>query len=184
MNIKGRFVTLRAIEEDDLEMLRDMLNDSEMEQYVVGWSFPVSKYQEKEWYIRNINDNANKRFIIDTESDGAVGLATLTEIDWKNKSAFHGIKLANKKNRAKGIGTDAVMAIMRYAFNELGLHRLDGAWFDDNIPSKRLYTKCGWSVEGTRRECIFKGGKFRDLSIAGILATDYYALIDRTHYWE
>lgn len=40
MNIKGRFVTLRAIEEADFETLREMLNDSDMEQYVIGWSFP------------------------------------------------------------------------------------------------------------------------------------------------
>lgn len=63
----------------------------------------------------------------------AVGIATLTDIDWKNRKAFHGIKIANSNERHKGIGTDAVMAIMRYAFDELGLNRLDGAWFPDNL---------------------------------------------------
>ena len=28
------------------------------------------------------------------------------------------------------------MAMMRYAFDELGLNRLDGSWFDNNEPSK------------------------------------------------
>lgn len=53
-------------------------------------------------------------------------MATLRDIDWKNRKAHHGMKLANKERRGKGIGTDTVMAIMRYAFDELGLNRLDG----------------------------------------------------------
>lgn len=184
MNIKGKKVTLRAIENEDLELLREMLNDTEMEKFVVGWSFPVSKIQQQNWYLNAKNDNSNQRYIIETEEDGAVGLVTLTEIDWKNRTASHGIKLAKKDRRKKGIGTDAVMAIMRYAFNELGLHRLETGWFDENMASKALYTKCGWKVEGIRRECVYKGGMFRDLSYAGILASDYYSLIEKNQYWS
>lgn len=184
MNIKGKFVTLRAIERSDLELMRGMLNDPEIENLVVGWAFPVSTDQQNKWYENHASDPRNLRFIIETENDGAVGLATLTNIDWKNRSATHGIKLANKKNRTKGIGTDTVMAIMRYAFDELNLHRLDGSWFDDNVASKGLYTKCGWTVEGKRREYVFKKGKYRDLMIVGILASDYYDLISRNRYWN
>ncbi|WP_061307715.1 GNAT family N-acetyltransferase [Clostridium botulinum] len=184
MNIKGKFVTLRAIEREDLELMKEMLNDSEIEKLVVGWSFPVSSYQQNKWYETNIENNNNLRFIIETEDDGAVGLATLTNIDWKNRRANHGIKLANKKNRTKGIGTDTVMAVMRYAFDELQLNRLDGSWFEDNKASKRLYEKCGWNTEGIRKQYIYKGGKYRDLAITGILADEYYKLIENTHYWN
>lgn len=183
MNIKGKKVTLRAIENEDLELLRGMLNDAEMESFVIGWSFPTSKIQQQDWYLKVKDDKNNQRYIIETEEDGAVGLITLTEIDWKNRTALHGIKLANKEKRAKGIGTDAVMAILRYAFDELGLHRLDCVWFDDNIASKALHTKCGWRVEGVRRECVYKGGKFIDLTYAGILASEYYTLIKNNNYW-
>ena len=184
MNIKGKFVTLRAIERSDLELLRGMLNDPEMENLVVGWSLPVSTDQQNKWYENHASDPKNLRFIIETENDGAVGLATLINIDWKNRNATHGIKLANKKNRTKGIGTDTVMAIMRYAFDELNLHRLNGCRFDDNSASNLLYTKCGWTVEGKRREFIFKKGKYRDLVFFGILASDYYDLISRNQYWN
>ncbi|MCC5909795.1 MAG: hypothetical protein JJT76_05100 [Clostridiaceae bacterium] len=47
MNLKGKIVTLRAIEEEDLEMLRDIINDPEVERLVVGWSLPISKAQQK-----------------------------------------------------------------------------------------------------------------------------------------
>ncbi|SCN21297.1 Spermidine N(1)-acetyltransferase [Clostridium sp. N3C] len=184
MNIRGKFVTLRAIEKEDLELMREMLNDPEMESSVVGWSFPVSKYQQNQWYENHINDSNNQRFIIETPEDGAVGLATLIEIDWKNRKANHGMKLVNRKYRTKGIGTDTVMAIMRYAFDELQLNRLDGSWFDSNIASQKLYTKCGWSVEGRRRQYIYKNGEYRDLIVVGILKEDYIRLVKENRYWD
>ncbi len=184
MNIYGKKVVLRAVEKEDCELIREMFNDPELEDVVVGWALPLSKYAQEKWFENHYNDNHNLRFIIETEEDGAVGVATLTEINWKDKRATHGIKLANKERRSKGIGTDAVMAIMRYAFDELGLNRLDGGWFEDNIPSINLYTKCGWKPEGRRREFIYKHGTYRDLIPAGILASDYRNLVKENHYWE
>ena len=184
MNIYGKKVVLRAMELSDCEMVRQMFNDPEIEDLVVGWAFPVSSFAQEQWLKNNYADQKNFRFVIETSDDGPIGIATLTDIDWKNRRATHGIKLANKERRAKGIGTDTVMAIMRYAFDELGLNRLDGSWFDTNAASKGLYTKCGWVEEGTIRQCVYKHGEFRDLTVVGILASEYRALIDRTHYWD
>ena len=184
MNIKGKFVTLRAMTKADMPMICDMFNDPEMENLVVGWAFPLSLEQQETWFEKNIGDQKNFRFVIETEEDGAVGIVTLTNIDWKNKHATHGIKLQNRKYRTKGIGTDAVMAIERYAFDELGLHRLNGAWFEDNIASKKLYMKCGWKEEGRYREYIYKHGAWRDLIPTSVLASDYRKLVAENHYWE
>ena len=184
MNIKGKIVTLRQMTMADMQMICDMFNDPEMENLVVGWAFPLSIEQQNQWYERNINDQRNFRFVIDTPEDGAVGIATLTDIDWKNRKAMHGIKLANKERRTKGVGTDAVMALMRYAFDELGLHRLGGSWFDFNAPSKGLYLKCGWKEEGIERESVYKRGEWRDLTVVGILESDYRTLIEKNHYWD
>lgn len=184
MNIYGKHVVLRAMEMKDCEMVREMFNDPEMENVVVGWAFPVSSYAQEQWLAHHYSDQNSFRFVIETKEDGAVGIATLTDIDWKNRRATHGIKLANKERRSKGIGTDTVMAIMRYAFDELGLHRLDGSWFDNNIASKSLYTKCGWKAEGLRRDYIYKHGEYRDLTVVGILESDYRELINNNHYWD
>ena len=143
MNIYGKKVMLRAMEKEDCEMIKDMFNNPELENLVVGWAFPVSSYAQEQWFQAHYDDKNSFRFIIETKENGAVGIASLTDIDWKNRRATHGIKLANIKNREKGIGVDTVMAIMRYAFDELGLNRLDGSWFDSNVASKGLYKKCG-----------------------------------------
>lgn len=185
MNIKGKIVTLRAIEEEDLNLLKDMFNDEEIERLVCGWAFPVSSYQQKKWFEQNYIDQRNQRFIIETKEDGAVGVATLTDIDWKNRVAFHGIKLSNRKYRARGIGTDSVMTIMNYAFNELQLNRLDGAIVEYNEGSKKLYCeKCGWKVEGIQRNSIFKGGKYHNKLIVGVLKEDYEQLLEISKYWD
>ena len=165
-------------------MIREMFNDPEIENLVVGWAFPVSEYSQEQWLASHYNDQKNLRFVIETKEDGPLGIATLTDIDWKNRRATHSIKLAKKENRSKGIGTDTVMAIMRYAFDELGLIRLDGSWFDNNVASKNMYIKCGWSQEGIRRKYIYKNGQWRDLSIVGILAEEYYQLIKYNNYWN
>lgn len=183
MNIYGKKVILRAMEPTDCELVREMFNDPEIEDLVVGWAFPLSKYAQEKWYEKHYADQ-EFRFIIDTKEDGAIGVATLLDIDWKNRMAQHGIKLANKESRGKGYGTDTVMAIMRYAFDEMGLNRLNSSWFPENIPSKSMYMKCGWKEEGIRRNYIYKHGKYRDLVETGILATDYYELIEKNHYWD
>lgn len=184
MNIYGNKVILRAMEKSDCEFIKDIFNDPEIERLVVGWSFPLSSYLQEQWFINHCADQNNFRFIIETPKDGAVGIATLTDIDWKNRRGVHGIKLANKKDRSKGIGTDAVMAIMRYAFDELGLQRLDGSWLEDNTASIGLYTKLGWKTEGVRRKYIYKNGIYKDLIIVGILASEYYELLEDTKYWN
>jgi RimJ/RimL family protein N-acetyltransferase len=185
MNIKGKFVTLRAIEEEDLELLREMINDEKIEKMIGGASFPISTYQQKEWYKSIITDNNNIRLMIETKEDGAVGFVNIVDIDWKNRSAFHGIKIANKKFHSKGIGTDAVMAVMNYAFKELQLNRLDGAIIEYNVASTKLYCeKCGWVVEGVRRNSIFKNGKYHNLLIVGILKEEYDDLVTKNRYWE
>lgn len=184
MNIYGKRVVLRAMELGDVEFIKGMFNDPELENLVTGWSFPLSTYSQEQWMKSHFDDKTNFRFVIETEEEGAIGIATLTGIDWKNRRATHGMKLANKERRAKGLGTDTVMAVMRYAFDELGLNRLDGSWFDMNEASKAMYKKCGWREEGVRRQYMYKRGEFRDLVVVGILASDYRKLVEENHYWD
>ena len=50
MSIMGKKIYLRAMELEDMEMYRDMINDEEVSRMVVGWSFPVSKKEQLDWY--------------------------------------------------------------------------------------------------------------------------------------
>ena len=77
------------------------------------------------------------------------------------------------------------MAVMRYAFEELQLNRLDGSIIHYNDASRRLYCdKCGWIVEGVKRKSIFKSNDYHDEILVAILRDEYLELISKTMYWE
>lgn len=174
MEIYGKNIKLRAMEPDDMEMLRELINDPEIEKMIGGWSFPVSKSAQAKWYENAVFDKNNLRLVIESlETGEALGMVNLVDIDWKNRSAFHGIRLGNNAPRRKGIGTDAVMALMNYAFDEMQLVRVDTSWVEYNEPSLKLYKKCGWSIEGKKEMAKFVNGKYYAVYFGGILKSDF-----------
>lgn len=185
MNIKGRKVLLRAVEREDLEILHKWGNDPDIGKMLGGWHFPGSMDFQEAWFQKLRTDINNQKFVIDTPDLGTIGTANLVNIDWKNGTALHGMLLGDKDMRGKGYGVDVIMTIMRYAFEQLRLHRLDGAIIEYNQPSYRVYVeKCGWVVEGRRREWFYRDGRHWDDIIVGITKDDYYKLIEDNRYWD
>ena len=185
MNILGKKVRLRAIEEEDLARLHEWANDPELWPMLGGWHFPASMQSQKKWFLSLETDSSNQRFAIETIDGKLIGTANLVDIDWKNNHAGHGMMLGEKEIRGKGYGTDTVMAIMRYAFDELHLERLDGGMIEYNTQSIRTYCeKCGWKEEGRRRNWYFRKGRYWDNVIVGITKDDYFASVAQSKYWE
>jgi RimJ/RimL family protein N-acetyltransferase len=184
MNIKGNKVTLRAIEPEDLTLLHQWANDPEIQSGLGGWHFPTSIVDQQKWFSELSASSLNQRFSIESEDLGLIGTANLINIDWKNKNAFHGMLLGKKDIRGKGYGLDTVMAIMRFAFEEMGLERLDGSMIAYNDASVKLYIgKCGWKEEGRQRNWYFRKGRFWDKIMVGITKDDYSNLIENNKYW-
>lgn len=185
MNIQGKKVLLRAIEETDLQLIHQWANDPEIWNLLGGWHFPGSSDYTKSWFEGLKSDKQNQRLAIETPDLGLIGTANIIDIDWKNRNAFHGMMLGDKNIRGKGYGIDAVMTIMRYAFDELGLERLDGSIIEYNTISYSFYCdKLGWKEEGKRRNYYFRKGRFWDQIIVGITKEDYNQLIKENKYWD
>lgn len=186
MNIHGKKVVLRAPELRDVELLNKWANDAEIWKGMGAWHFPYSSLSTEKW-IANLNNDspAGHRFCIDAGELGLIGTASLIDIDWKNRHAWHGLMLGDKDVRGKGLGLDAVMAIMRHAFDELGMVRLDGGMIETNTRSIEFYTKsCGWEIEGRRKNWFYRGGRYYDHVMAGITRERYYELVEKTNYWN
>ncbi|GAB3259952.1 GNAT family N-acetyltransferase [Chitinimonas naiadis] len=185
MWIKGRTVTLRAIEEADLASLHRWANEPELQRLLGGWHFPNNLREQHAWWQGLNCQSVNQRFAIETAEDGLIGTANLVDIDWKNGTAFQGTLLGDADIRGKGYGTDTVMALMRYAFDELGLARLDTTIIDHNQASLHVYVeKCGWQIEGRQRDWYYREGRRWDRLWVGVTAADYRALIERNEYWK
>jgi RimJ/RimL family protein N-acetyltransferase len=174
MNILKEEIILRAIEQDDMQLLKELINDPEVEKMVVGWSFPVSTNQQNNWISSLSNDRYNVRFIIEINGVGTVGVVSLTKIDYKNGTATINIKLKREdKIRNKGIGYKAIAMLIDYAFNQLNLNCLIANILNYNTASQKLFEKSGFVLEGTLRKRVFKNGAYQDLLSYSLLRSDY-----------
>ncbi|MBI5965709.1 MAG: GNAT family N-acetyltransferase [Chloroflexi bacterium] len=185
MNIRGKRIVLRAIEEQDLPLLHKWANDPDIWYLLGGWHFPSSMEYQKKWFASLQSDTLNQRFAVEAPEFGLIGTVSLVEIDWKNNHALHGLMLGDKDIRGKGYGTDASMTIMRYAFEELHFERLDGAIIENHAVSYHLYcNKLGWKEEGRLRNWFFRKNRYWDKIMVGITRDDYFALVAQNKYWD
>ena len=181
--IVGKNISLRPIELSDSPILQELMNNPNITDNVVGWSMPVSLLSQEAWIKNNINNRGNFRLVvIDNNTDEAIGITGLWDLDWHNQSAMSAIKLIPAKTK-KGYGTEAIMLSMAWAFYNVGLRRLHGAILDFNGPSMGAYVKkCGWRIEGRQREAIFKKGSWHDLYNVAILKSEFDLLTDSQTY--
>lgn len=175
MIIKGKKTILRPIEREDLEFMRSLINDPEIEETIVGWQWPLSRKDEEEWYAGFRNSDRALRLIIETPEDGPIGFTGLTDFDWKNGCCrTTGIRIS-KKAQSRGLATDAYIAMFRFAFTQLRMHRITDSALESNIPSLRFLEKVGFVHEGVQRHHVFKNGAYRNVVALGILAEEFLA---------
>jgi ribosomal-protein-alanine N-acetyltransferase len=74
----------------------------------------------------------------------------------------------------QGYATEALTAIIQFAFNVMKLHRINVDTRMDNIASIRLMEKVGFTHEGVRRECVRNvDGSYQSWGLYGLLEQDY-----------
>ena len=185
MNIQGKQLILRAIEEQDLDRLHKWANDPVTQDGLSELHFPSSMDFHRTWFQTLKSDRFNHRFVVEVPEVGIIGISSIMNIDWRNRHAWHGLVLGESSHRGKGYGIDAIMATMRYAFEELNLERLDGSMIEYNKLSISTYCgkRLGWKEEGRRRNYFFRKGRYWDQIVVGITRQDYQELIAKTGYW-
>jgi ribosomal-protein-alanine N-acetyltransferase len=66
----------------------------------------------------------------------------------------------------------ALPLVVDFAFERLGLHRLEAACLPSNIPSRSLLARAGFQQEGYAREYLCIAGKWQDHLLFAILRSD------------
>ncbi len=170
--ILGHKTRLRAIEREDLLTFVRWFNDPEVRRYLDMY-LPMSKAEEEAWFEAYLKDDTSRNFAIETEEGELIGTIGWGDLDWKNRSACLGIVIAEKEYWGGGYGTDAVTALVGFAFNEMNLHRIYLSVFEFNDRAIRCYEKCGFRHEGRAREALFRDGKYHDHLLMAVLRQEF-----------
>jgi RimJ/RimL family protein N-acetyltransferase len=177
--LQEQTVRLRALEHTDLPQVVAWFNDPAV-RLQVARSSPLSLTAEERAYEALLKSTTEVQFLIEV-LDGAdrppraAGVCGLHRIDWRNRGCALGIVIGEDVDRGMGHGTAAVRALVRHAFRDLGLHRVELEVYPDNVRARRCYEKVGFVVEGVRRQAMFKDGAFRDNVLMGVLAPAWLA---------
>ncbi len=75
----------------------------------------------------------------------------------------------------KGIATEAALEVVRYGFEELGLHRIFATCYVGNTASQKILEKLGMKYEGRSVHHVKKWGEYKDVDNYGLLASDWKA---------
>lgn len=173
MNIDYGTVLLRAIEEGDMDFCREMINNPGMETSTVGKHFPISSAQQIAWFQEQ-NTEHTLRWIIDVKQIGPIGMVSMTDIDWINRTAEVGIKMIHSKDRTAQNTDDTAKGLIQYAFDELNLHCLYAQVLDDNLLSRKLMRQLRFHEDGILRARVYKRGCYHDLVQYSLLAEEYH----------
>ncbi len=73
----------------------------------------------------------------------------------------------------QGVMTEAMGALLPYAFDRLGLHRLEAACLPNNKASRALLARLGFREEGYAARYLKINGSWQDHVLHSLLAEDY-----------
>jgi len=172
--IEGKSIRLRPMDRADVQSITRWHNDREiMALFALTRAGPEEYWSE--WLNKKLQSpNAIYFGIVKKGDDRLIGHIHLEEINWSHRLCRDlGIIIGEKEEWSKGFGTEAMELLMRYAFEELGMHRLELMTFDFNIRGMRVWEKCGFRQEGVMRKARLANGEWRDLI--------FYALLEEEH---
>lgn len=171
----GQLIRLTAIHpETDSKIMAPWHRDTEFFRLAYGriaepWS--AKKIQER--FERHVNEPNEINFAIRTRAeDKLIGQMGMW-MDYPHGDAFTWILIGERDYWGKGYGTDAMRVFMRYAFEEMNLHRLTLRVFGFNQRAIRSYEKCGFVHEGRCRHALSKMGQRYDEVWMSILKSEW-----------
>lgn len=168
-------VRLRALTRSDVDALFAVFSDRRMMQF---WSSPAMKERaEAEALFARIQagfagKSAYQWGIERKENPELLGTCTLFHVDAANRRAELGYGLGSRHWR-KGFMTEALSALIGYAFGALELRRLEADVDPRNEASLCLLGKLGFKREGLLRERWNVGQEIQDTVMLGLLAREW-----------
>jgi ribosomal-protein-serine acetyltransferase len=171
---------LRRYRPDDITMYYQMLCNNADHLYEFLPSFLLAMRSEediKTWFDRQITEwNTRTLFIFgawDKVTGDYVGESYLASPDWDVPRIEVGYFLV-KEFTGKGYATESANAVIRYAFEQLKVLRIDLRCAADNTASVQVAKRCGFTYEGcSRQHHRKKDGTLIDMLWYGLLLSEW-----------
>jgi RimJ/RimL family protein N-acetyltransferase len=172
--ILGERVRLRALEPSDAEVVSVWYRDHEFS--VLDGNIYGDSLESLRTFLKSVASPsyADAAFGIENEEGVLIGMVRLKRGRPEDRRADFGIAIERAYWNG-GYGTDATRTALRFAFEEMNLHRISLTVLDYNTRAQRCYEKCGFRIEGRLRRSRFRDGRWCDEILMGILQDEFVA---------
>ena len=169
-----RFISLRILQENDIELVRKWRNSSNVASYMYNESV-ITKKEQKNWFKKINNENSSVYWVVEYEGK-KLGLASITQIDRTLNSCYWAFYLGDLSLRGAGIGAKIEYNVLDYVFNELKINKLRCEVFETNDKVIKMHEKFGFRREAFYREHCVKNNKKLNVIGLAILQSEWALL--------
>lgn len=164
---------LRRIRPDDYSMMYE--NWGRLDEVCKYFPFhpidDVERYKEKvKQWSSNYKSGSYFHWVIEWKETGeligTINLGNVEESCMMSDTCY----MLSPRFWNRGIMTEVLKAVLNYAFEEIGFHRVQAEVFAGNDASSAVLKKCGMSLEGIERQKYYKDGEFIDTALWAIVA--------------
>ncbi len=174
--LSGHSIVLRGLQRDDLNSYGRWLDDSRVTEFLEMGARPTrDKDVEAFWKLASETEDAIVFAIVDKKSGQVVGNCGLYHIQWVCRRAQFNILIGEPSAWSKGFGTEAAQLLLDYSFKKLNLNSVQLGVNAENKRATRSYEKAGFVHEGTRRQFIYRNGRYYDMVVMSVLRDDHLA---------
>ena len=173
--IDANRIRLRWISAQDTDAFYTIYSNPEVMRY---WSTPpLANRDAASKLIDEIHESWKRRMILKwglalLTNDRLIGSITLFNLDFNHRRAEIGYALG-REHWGQGYMNEALMAVLKYAFEVLDLHRIEADVDPRNAASIRTLEKLGFQREGYLRERWHVNGEIQDAFFYGLLKHEW-----------
>jgi len=167
---------LRPYAESDIDAVYACCQDPDIQRWITV-PVPYERVHAETYVHEQTADGwragtGNSFAVVDSVSNELLASIGLVSVNLRNKQAEVGFWTAPGA-RGKGVATQATQVVARWAFEDLGIERLEWMAEVGNVGSRRVAEKAGFTVEGVlRSRLVNRDGSRADAWIGALLPGD------------
>lgn len=177
--IRGTKVVLTAVDPSNAETVRGWINDPDISEWMVSGHIPVTLAAELAWYEHaETTSSAGTAFQFEIHAADdmrLLGHCGLEDVDRIDRHGEVGIVIGDSAEHGKGFGRGALLALLRFAFETLGLNTVRIRGVMGNERALGLYRSVGFCDAGVWREGRYSRGRFHDVCLLDITRAEFDA---------